>query len=131
MWYSGGEPLPPEETEYVLERLRYALGKGKEVMVVEYLDDPALISRVVRLADGEGFMVYPSVSYELDEIGRPDMDDVIAAFLHQYAEENAPQPAKKAARKSTKTAAKKTAKKAAKKTAKKATKKTAKKSAKK
>lgn len=27
------------------------------------------------------------VTYELDEIGRPDMDDVIAAFLHQLDEE--------------------------------------------
>jgi predicted GTPase len=27
------------------------------------------------------------VTYELDEIGRPDMDDVIGAFLHQLEEE--------------------------------------------
>ena len=77
------------------------------------------------------------VTYELDPIGRPDMEDVIGAFLHQYAEENAPKPepkkkaTKKATKKTTKKAAKKSTKKAVKKTAKKAVKKTAKKATKK
>jgi predicted GTPase len=73
------------------------------------------------------------VTYELDSIGRPDIEDIVGAFLHQYAEENLPAPKKEAPKKkkATKKAVKKTAKKAVKKTAKKATKKAAKKTTKK
>jgi len=60
------------------------------------------------------------VTYELDPIGRPDIEDVVGAFLHQYAEENLPAPKKAAPKKkSTRKAAKKAKKKTAKKTAKK------------
>ena len=72
------------------------------------------------------------VTYDLETIGRPDMEDVIGAFLHQYAEENKPQPKKAPAKKApAKKAAKKTTKKTAKKTAKKTTKKSTKKTVKK
>ncbi|MDP6419208.1 MAG: cyclic 2,3-diphosphoglycerate synthase [Candidatus Krumholzibacteria bacterium] len=63
------------------------------------------------------------VSYDLDEIGRPDMEDVIGAFLYQYVEDRKAEKEeaekKTAKKKVKKTPTKKVAKKAVKKTAKK------------